>query len=163
MKQKLLTLCCLLLMSVTVANAQYKGLDTKRLAEILSKEKKTGIVDDSVFVIYLDSLGFKKSEQVDNRYRRGSALSFYKKAKNRNKEFDIIVRLITRDDDDTIGHSIDIKAEDNGTWWWMIIQLKKFGMKVTEGDGEFMDLKGKGLFAGTGHCSLTIGCSINKK
>ena len=47
---------------------------------------------------------------------------------------------------------------DHTMIWWMVVELKKFGLKQTEGDGEFTDLKGKGLFAGTGSKSISIGC-----
>ena len=39
----------------------------------------------------------------------------------------------------------------------MDLRLQAFGMNMKEGQGDFHDLKGKGLFAGTGSNSLAIG------
>jgi len=57
MRRYLLVLCLIAFASVAV-KAQYRGLDTKRIAEMLVNEKKAGKMNDSSFVVYLDSLGF---------------------------------------------------------------------------------------------------------
>ena len=61
------------------------------------------------------------------------------------------------EDKGKIHRSLRITTGEHHTWWRMILKLQAFGMKMKEGYDNRHDLKGKGLFAGTGSNSLAIG------
>lgn len=68
--------------------------------------------------------------------------------------------------------SISIQATNHTIIWRIVKELNDFGVKRKAEQGDFMDLKGKGLFAGTGHGkgkyagmgmhSIVIGCWFDK-
>ena len=67
---------------------------------------------------------------------------------------------------------VQIQSTSHTLIWWVFVQLKDFGQKQTEGEGDFIELKGKGLYAGTGigrgkfagnlH-SISMGCTGKNK
>ena len=157
MKQKmkfLVVLCCMMLLTSQATKAQCRDLDTKELAEMLNTEKKAGVQNDSLFTAYFNTCGLQYG-QLPNGHRE---MGFRKKYTLNGKSYTMTVSFRPIDSDKGENHRlIRITTGEHGTWWWMILRLQAFGMNMKEGQGDFHDLKGKGLFAGTGSNSLTIG------
>lgn len=133
MRRYLLLLCLIAFTSVTV-KAQYRGLDTKRIAEMLVNEKKTGQMNDASFVVYLDSLGFTAVKR--NGYQK-------EWTDKRGKKYPVNVLLLK-------GYgkrSVRIEMDDNGSIWWMVLKLKEFGLSESGHDGSAVFMEGKGLHA----------------
>lgn len=142
--------------------------DPKRLATMMLEEEKSGKIDDTPFVTYLDSLGFKQTKEVD-MFRRDTILVFEKELKRCTVQVRLSVNHIDGNSDSRI---VKIQATSHTLIWWIVVQLKEFGLKQTGGEGDFLDLKGKGLYAGTGSGrgkfagnlhSISIGCTGKKK
>ena len=152
-KIKMLMILGMMLMS-QATNAQCRDLDTKELAEMLRMEKKTGVQNDSLFTAYFNTCGLQYG-QLPNGHRE---MGFHKKYTLNGKSYTMTVSFRPIDSDKGENHRlIRITTGEHGTWWWMVLRLQAFGMKMKEGQGDRHDLKGKGLFAGTGSNSLTIG------
>ncbi len=165
----------LLLMMTATTKAQRRSEvmpQPKVLAEMMLQEKKSGRLDDAPYIAYLvDSLGYTMKidstmmRQNQEYYQRAVKRSYVGKVftKSSDNNFAVQVELRSQDrDDGRLLRSIEIQPTDHTMIWWVVVELKKFGLKQTEGDGDFMDLKGKGLFAGTGLKSISIGCWFDK-
>lgn len=176
---KLLLIVLSLMVGVTT-NAQRRSdvmPQPKVLANMMLQEKKTGKLDDTPYIAYLvDSLGYTlKIDSVQirrmGRYyqdllKRGYVSKVFTKVVNSssNRIFAVQVELRSKDEDNgNLLRSIEIKPTDHSMIWWVVIRLKEYGLKQTEGEGDYIDLKGKGLFAGTGSESISIGCWFDKK
>ena len=164
----LVIVCCLLVFGQVRAMAQRFQPDPKRLVTMMLEEEKSGKMNDESYVSYLDSLGFKKTEN-DEVFRRGPVLVFEKEL---DKRCTVQVRLSVSNYDGIDSRHVEIQATSHTLIWWMVVQLKDFGLKQTEGDGDFLDLKGKGLYAGTGSGrgkfagnlhSISMGCTGKNK
>ena len=149
------------------AKAQRFQPDPKRLVTMMLEEKDSGKIDDLPYVAYLDSLGFTQMKDEDV-FRREPALAFEKKL----QRCTVQVRLSQRYSDSDESRHIQIQSTSHTLIWWVVVQLKDFGLKQTEGEGDFIDLKGMGLYAGTGSGrgkfagnlhSITIGCTGKNK
>ena len=168
--------CILLTMEPAGVNAQRRSEampQPKVLANMMLQEKKAGVLDDAPYIAYLvDSLGYtlKIDSAEMRRYgkyyqeavKNGHIGKVFTKVLNHNSS--IQLDLSSQDHDDgRLLRSIEIRPTDRTMIWWVVVRLKEFGLKQTEGDGAFVDLKGKGLFAGSGSKSVSIGCWFDKK
>lgn len=170
----------LLLMMATTTKAQRRSEvmpQPKVLAEMMLQEKKSGSLDDAPYIAYLvDLLGYtmkvdsaqmrRMGKYYQDMVKRGYVSKVFTKVVNRssNRNFAVQVELKSKDEDDgKLLRSIEIKPTNSSMIWWVVVELKEFGLKQTEGEGNFIDLKGKGLFAGTGSESISIGCWFDKK
>lgn len=152
-KIKMLMILGMMLMS-QATNAQCRDLDTKELAEMLRMEKKTGVQNDSLFTAYFNTCGL----QYGRLPKGHGEMGYFKEYSRGGKSYTMTVSFRPIDSDKGGNHRlIGITTGEHGTWWWMVLRLQAFGMKMKEGQGDRHDLKGKGLFAGTGSNSLTIG------
>lgn len=160
----LVIVCCLLVFGQVRAMAQRFQPDPKRLVTMMLEEKKSGKIEDAPYVAYLDSLGFKQVKDEDV-FLRESALVFEKEL----QRCTVQVRLsVSHFSDGGESRHVQIQSTNHALIWWVVVQLKDFGLKQTEGEGDFIDLKGKGLYAGTGSGrgkfagnlhSIFIGCT----
>ena len=135
MRRYLLVLCLIAFASVAV-KAQYRGLDTKRIAEMLVNEKKTGQMNDASFVLYLDSLGFTAVKR--NGYQKE-----WTDTDKGVKKYLVNVLLLK----EYKKRSVRIEIDDNGSIWWMVLKLKEFGLRESGHNGSAVFLEGKGLHA----------------
>ena len=176
----IIVIVCLFLMTTMTTKAQRRNdvmPQPKVLAEMMLQEKKSGRLDDAPYIAYLvDSLGYtmkvdsaqmrRMGKYYQDMVKRGYVSKVFTKVVNRssNRNFAIQVELRSKDEDDgKLLRSIEIKPTNSSMIWWVVVELKEFGLKQTEGEGNFIDLKGKGLFAGTGSESISIGCWFDKK
>ena len=166
-----LLLCCL--------------LQPKVLAEMMLAEKKVGKLNDSIYIAYfVDSLSLKQTKGDNDNERRArfraemmgiSELVFTNDPESNGENATFEVTLSSRIDKEggKASRSVTIQSVDHSWIWWIVVRLKEYGMKQTEGEGAYIDLKGKGLYAGTGQGrgkyaglgphSITIGCGFDKK
>lgn len=152
-KIRILLLLGMMLMSQAI-NAQCRDLDTKKLAEMLKLEKKTGVQNDSLFTAYFNTCGL----QYGRLPKGHGEMGYFKEYSLGGKSYTMTVSFLPINDDEGKGHRlISITTGEHHTWWWMVLRLQAFGMKMKEGQGDRHDLKGKGLFAGTGTNSIAIG------
>ena len=153
-KVRFAMMLCVMVMAVHTVKAQCRDLDTQKLAELLVKEKKAGTLNDSIFMDFFRSCGLQYRELYSGHGQR----EYHKQYSYHDRPYTMTITMRTRKTDDGKHHrTISIAVGENHTWWWMIVKLKAFGMKMKEGQGDFHDLKGKGLFAGTGTNSIAIG------
>jgi len=172
-----LLLIVLSIMAGVTTNAQRRSdvmPQPKVLANMMLQEKKAGKLDDAPYIAYLvDSLGYTlKVDSAEMRRMGRYYQQYYQRAVKRGYIGKVLtksyvqVELRSQDrDDGKLLRSIEIKTDltMGSMIWWVVVELKKFGLKQTEGGGNFIDLKGKGLFAGTGSESISIGCWFDKK
>ena len=155
-KTRFAIVLCVMVMAVHTVKAQCRDLDTQKLAELLVKEKKAGTLNDSLFTDFFRCCGLQYGELPNGHGKRG----YHKQYSYLDEPYTMTITMRTRKTDDGKLHrSISITVGEHGTWWWMILKLQAFGMKKEGGgeDWQHADLKGKGLFCGTGVNSLTIG------
>lgn len=172
----IILVCVLLTVESAGVNAQRRNEampQPKLLADMMLQEKKDGVIDDAPYIAYLvDSLGYTlKIDSAEMRHygkyyqemvKRGRIAKVFTKVLNQNSS--VQVELSSQDrDDGKLLRSIKIRPTDRTMIWWTVVRLKEFGLKQTEGDGAFVDLKGKGLFAGSGSESIIIGCWFDKQ
>ena len=151
---RLLVMLLIIMLAVHTAEAQCRDLDTQKLAELLVNEKKAGALNDSVFTDFFRSCGLQYGQLPKGHGEMG----FFKKYSLRGKSYTMTVSFLPTYEDKGKNHRLlRITTGEHHTWWWMILKLKAFGMKMKEGQGDRHDLKGKGLFAGTGTNSIAIG------
>ena len=180
---KLLLVVCLVLIAALSAKAQRRAdalPQPKMLADMMLTEKKAGQFNDSLYVTYLvDSLHFIQKEMTWDEERRAHQLAAFRgitqnvfvknwERSGREESIELTISSQANKENGQMLRTISIQATNHTTIWWMLVRLKEFGMKQTEGEGDFIDLKGKGLFAGTGHGqgkyagmgmhSIEIGC-----
>ena len=156
MKQdiRLLVMLLMIMLAAYTAKAQCRDLDTQKLAELLVKEKKAGVQNDSVFTDFFRSCGLQYGKLSKGRGEMG----FFKKYSLKGESYTMTVSFLPTNEDKGKNHRLlRIITGEHHTWWWMILKLQAFGMKMKEGQGDRHDMKGKGLFAGTGTNSIAIG------
>ena len=126
-------LTALIFVLATPTQAQIRKLNPAIIADMLIKEKASGIISNEPFVNYLDSIGFKP--------RGGNRLVLETFGRPMKVEF------LTDEYDKSIDRRIRIYIDDHHTCWWMTLKLKEFGLRESGHDGEGIFLKGKGLHA----------------
>ena len=121
---------------------------------MLKLEKKTGVQNDSLFTAYFNTCGL----QYGRLPKGHGEMGYFKEYSLGGKSYTMTVSFLPINDDEGKCHRlINITTGEHHTWWWMVLRLQAFGMKMKEGQGDRHDLKGKGLFAGTGTNSIAIG------
>ena len=116
------------------------------LAKMMLDEKKSGKMDDTPYTSYLvDTLGFtmNRIHGTDEFSRNGMTV------------------WLRKNTEEPMSRSIRIQCENSAEIWRMVVDLQRFGLRVTESDGAFGDMKGKGLYAGYGPNSISFGCVWN--
>lgn len=129
--------------------------EPERLADLLTKEKASGNLNDGLIVAYLDSLGFKK---VDDKSEKDTQ-SFVMQVNRGDANESILIKLSLGVRISTSGIKVRylrITCDDHPLISWAINKLIKFGIFQTEGEGAYMDLKGKGLYGGTSPNSIML-------
>lgn len=127
----------------------------EHLAELLSQEKASGVINNNGIAAYLDTLGFEKVDSESDK----TDLTYVKQLQKGSSEEVVFIKL-------TIGFKvsangiktrfISVTADDKPLLLWVISKLKDFGLFQTEGEGDCIDMKGKGLTAGTSPNSVTL-------
>ena len=132
--------------------------DPVRLASMMLAEKSTGDVDDTPYLAYLDSLGFKKSDTdlVLGKLKFGD--SFYKKGIGKDT-VQVEVRNMEINKGET-SRSVKIKSTSDSILCRMVEQLQAFGMEEVEKNNIIVGLAGNGIYAGHGDKILIMRCEF---
>ena len=184
--KKWLVVCLVLLVAVTAKAQRGAGVlpDARVLAKMMLAEKKARQFDESLYVNYLvDSLHFMQKEMTRDEERRARLLTEYSgitekvfvkdwEKSGRKESMEVTLTSQVDKEDGKMLRSISIQATNHTIIWRIVKELNDFGVKRKAEQGDFMDLKGKGLFAGTGHGkgkyagmgmhSIVIGCWFDK-
>lgn len=133
----------------------------ERIADFLSKEKASGKINDEMIVAYLDTLGFKKVDDESNKEQQTFAKQVNKG--QTNEAVFIKITLGLRVSSSGIKtRFLRITADDQPLIRWVVNKLIGFGLLQIEGNGDYADLKGKGLTAGTSPNSIMLGYQIEE-
>ena len=126
-----------------------RDLDTKKLAELLVKEKKAGVPNDSVFADFFHRCGMEYGE-LPKEYRDFLEYKYYVwegyyKIYSGQKAFIKAISVYDKSEDGKLHHTIGIAfpERDTNRLQWKTVQLRAFGMKDV-GSGTSI-LEGKGL------------------
>ena len=156
---KIATLMLVLLcIDSLMAMAQSLQLDPVRLASMMVAEKSTGDVDDTPYLAYLDSLGFKKSDTDLILGKLGLGEIFYKKGIGKDT-----VQVEVRNmeiNKSKISRSVNIKSTFDSILCRMVEQLQAYGMEEVEKNNIMMALAGHGIVAGYGNKTLIMRCEF---
>ena len=161
MKQyrKIAAIICLLLGSNSLQGmAQEYQPDPVRLASMMLAEKSTGDVDDALYLAYLDSLGFKKSDSdlVLGKLMLGGR--FYKKGIGKDTvQVEVRYMEISKT---KISRSVNIKSTSDTILCRMVEQLQAYGMEEVKKNNIMMALAGNGIVAGFGNKTLIMRCEF---
>ena len=156
---KIATLMLVLLcIDSLMAMAQSLQLDPVRLASMMVAEKSTGDIDDTPYLAYLDSLGFKKSDTDLILGKLGLGEIFYKKGIGKDT-----VQVEVRNmeiNKSKISRSVNIKSTSDSILCRMVEQLQAYGMEEVEKNNIMMALAGHGIVAGFGNKTLIMRCEF---
>ena len=156
---KIATLTLVLLcIDSLMAMAQSLQLDPVRLASMMVAEKSTGDIDDTPYLAYLDSLGFKKSDTDLILGKLGLGEIFYKKGIGKDT-----VQVEVRNmeiNKSKISRSVNIKSTSDSILCRMVEQLQAYGMEEVEKNNIMMALAGHGIVAGFGNKTLIMRCEF---
>ena len=156
---KIATLMLVLLcIDSLMAMAQSFQLDPVRLASMMVAEKSTGDIDDTPYLAYLDSLGFKKSDTDLILGKLGLGEIFYKKGIGKDT-----VQVEVRNmeiNKSKISRSVNIKSTSDSILCRMVEQLQAYGMEEVEKNNIMMALAGHGIVAGFGNKTLIMRCEF---
>ena len=133
----------LLCIDSLMAMAQSLQLDPVRLASMMVAEKSTGDIDDTPYLAYLDSLGFKKSDTDLILGKLGLGEIFYKKGIGKDT-----VQVEVRNmeiNKSKISRSVNIKSTSDSILCRMVEQLQAYGMEEVEKNNIMMALAGHGI------------------
>jgi len=130
--------------------------DLRWIASMMLSEKATGDVDDTPYLNYLDSLGFKKSDSDIRLGKMGFGEIFYKKGFGKDT-VQVVIRNM-KNDDGRISRSANIKMTSDMMGSQMMEQLKALGMEEVEKSSNIHVLSGNGLVAGVGEKILILRC-----
>lgn len=148
----------LLCIESVMAMAQSIQPDPVRLASMMLAEKSTGDVDNSPYLNYLDSLGFKKSDTDLTLGKLRLGETFYKKGIGKDT-VQVEVRNM-KTNKAKISRSIKVKSTSDSILCRMVEQLKAFGMEEVEKNSNFLGLAGNGIVAGLGDKTLIMRCEF---
>lgn len=151
-------ICLLLGSSSPHGMAQEYQPDPVRLASLMLDEKSTGDVDDTPYLAYLDSLGFKKSDSdlVLGKLKLGGR--FYKKGIGKDTvQVEVRYMEISKA---KISRSVKIKSTSDSILCRMVEQLLAFGMDEVEKNNIMLGLAGNGIYAGHGDKILIMRCEF---
>ena len=161
MKQfgKIAAIICLLLGSNSFQGMaqEYQPCPVK-FASMMVAEKSTGDIDDTPYLAYLDSLGFKKSDTDLILGKLGFGEIFYKKAIGKDT-----VQVEVRNmeiNKGKISRSVKVKSTSDSILCRMVEQLQAYGMEEVEKNNIMMALAGHGIVAGFGNKTLIMRCEF---
>ena len=156
---KIATLTLVLLcIDSLMAMAQSFQLDPVRLASMMVAEKSTGDIDDTPYLAYLDSLGFKKSDTDLILGKLGFGEIFYKKGIGKDM-VQVEVRNM-KNNRGKISRSVKVKTTSDSILCRMVEQLLAYGMEEVEKNNIMMALAGHGIVAGFGNKTLIMRCEF---
>ena len=156
---KIATLTLVLLcIDSLMAMAQSFQLDPVRLASMMVAEKSTGDIDDTPYLAYLDSLGFKKSDTDLILGKLGFGEIFYKKGIGKDM-VQVEVRNM-KNNRGKISRSVKVKTTSDSILCRMVEQLLAYGMEEVEKNNIMMALAGHGIVAGYGNKTLIMRCEF---
>ena len=124
-----------------------RDLDTKKLAELLVKEKRVGEPNDSAFADFFRRCGMEYGElpEVDSflEYKYHVSEGYYKMYLE--GPFIMAISVYDKSEDGKLHHTIAISFPrgDTNRLQWMTVQLRAFGMREVR--SEAVKLEGKGL------------------
>ena len=121
-------------------------------------EKASGVVDDTPYLAYLDSLGFEKSDTDLTLGKLGLGEIFYKKGIGKDT-----VQVEVRNmeiNKSKISRSVNIKSTSDSILCRMVEQLQAYGMEEVEMNNIMMALAGHGIVAGFGSKTLIMRCEF---
>lgn len=161
MKQfgKIAAIICLLLGSNSFQGMaqEYQPCPVK-FASMMVAEKSTGDIDDTPYLAYLDSLGFKKSDTDLILGKLGFGEIFYKKAIGKDTvQVEVRYMEISKA---KISRSVKIKSTSDSILCRMVEQLQAYGMEEVEKNNIMMALAGHGIVAGFGNKTLIMRCEF---
>ena len=150
---------CLLLGSSSLRGmAQESQPDPVRLASLMLAEKSTSDVDDTPYLAYLDSLGFKKSDTDLVLAKLMLGGRFYKKGIGKDT-VQVEVRYMEIGKV-KISRSVKIKSTSDSILCRMVEQLQAFGMEEIDKNNIMLGLAGHGIVAGHGDKILIMRCEF---
>lgn len=124
-----------------------RDLDTKELAELLMKEKRVGVPNDSAFADFFRRCGMEYGELPEGdrflEYKYHVSEGYYKIYKE--KASIKAISVYYKSEEGIIHHTIAISFPkgDTNRLQWMTVQLRAFGMRDVR--SEAVKLEGKGL------------------
>ena len=128
--------------------AQESLPDPIKLISMMLAEKSTGNVDDTPYLVYLDSLGFKKSDTDLTLGKLKLGEIFYKKEYEKGT-MQVEVRNM-KINKGKVSRSVKIRSASDSILYRMAEQLKAFGMEEVENNDNILGLAGNGIVAGLG-------------
>ena len=136
--------------------------DIQVLAKMLVEEKNARGFDDAPFIAYIvDTLGFKEEHSYENEdeFEQMFKQNDMRIVINRDAKYNS--RFIRIRYKESPNDSWNVLMERRNVIWEMVVGLMKFGLEITEsnpsGSGGSGDMKGKGLTAGYGPHSISLG------
>ena len=156
--QFVILVMCILFSFSADTMAQRLLPDPVRFVSMMLAEKLTGDVDDTPYLAYLDSLGFKKSDTdlVLGKMKLGD--SFYKEGIGMDT-----VQVEVRNmeiNKDKISRSVKIKSTSDSILCRMVEQLQAYGLEEVEKNNIMLGLAGYGIYAGHGDKILIMRCEF---
>ena len=120
-------------------NYSYSDFDTKTLAELLEKEKSTGLPNDSSFTNFLKRCGMEYGDLPEGKAKKGFIKTYSDHSCLK------VISDYRNGDDGKMHHILTIlfPEDDANRLQWMTVQLRAFGMKDVK--SESVNLQGKGL------------------
>ena len=133
--------------------------DIQVLAKMLVEEKKARGFDDAPFIAYIvDTLGFKEERSYENEdefeqmFKQNDMRVVIQRDTKYNSRY---IRIRYKESPNDSGK---VLMERRKVIREMFVGLMKFGLEITESSpGGFGDMKGKGLIAGYGPSSISLG------
>ena len=138
--------------------AQESLPDPIKLISMMLAEKSTGNVDDTPYLVYLDSLGFKKSDTDLTLGKLKLGEIFYKKEYEKGT-MQVEVRNM-KINKGKVSRSVKIRSASDSILYRMAEQLKAFGMEEVENNDNILGLAGNGIVAGLGDKTLIMRCQF---
>lgn len=157
-RKNLVIICLLLGSSSLLGMAQDIQPDPVSFASMMLAEKSTGDVDDTPYLAYLDSLGFKKSDTDLTLGKLKLGDIFYKKGIGKDT-----VQVEVRNmeiNKSKISRNVKIKSTSDSILCRMVEQLLAFGMEEVEKNNIILGLAGHGIVAGHGDKILIMRCEF---
>ena len=155
---KFATIAFFLLCNGVRVLAQESLPDPIRFSSLMMSEKATGDVDDTPYLVYLNSLGFKKSDTDITFGKLRSGGNYYKKGIGKDT-VQVEVRYITINKK-KISRSVKIKSTSDSILCRMVEQLRAHGMEEVEKNNIMLGLAGNGIYAGHGDNILIMRCEF---
>ena len=138
--------------------AQESLPDPVRFASMMMAEKSIGEVDDTPYLTYLDSLGFKESDTDLTLGKLNIGVSFYKKGIGKDT-VQVEVRNMETNKG-KVARIVKIKSTSDSILCRMVEQLQAFGMEEVDKNNIILAIAGHGIVAGHGDKILIMRCEF---